>query len=613
MPGFEGFGVASGVEGELAVVGVGGAGFEGVCGALGFGHRAEGAAAEVGVCDFDVPLVAQVRLDGGVGAVGVADGVLVGALIFEEGAGLELCDDLLARFFAAEADEDVGVADVGPAVFVADGGVRRHDVDHVQLVALADVVVVGVVRGGDLQKSGRVLRLGVVAVGVRHDDVVVFHDRDDAADEGELDVVAAERLGARVIRVDGDGGVTEVGLGARGGDGDPGLFFRRVVCCAGVAAAGELVPGEGLDVRHGSESRATRSRATYEGVAQVVEVAVDFAVFDFVVGERGLRYRVPVDEALAAVDEAVFEEPEEGLAHRGGALVVHGEALAVPVAGAAHGLELFGDGGFVFVFPGLDLRHELLAAGLALRFFALVVGEGGFALGLEAAVDDGLRGDAGVVGAGHPEGLAAHHAMSADEDVLNGVVERVAEVECRGDVGGRDDDGVGGAVLRDARGVGVECAGLVPAGADGGLGLLRAVGLGEAAVGGAARGGGSRRGGLGGLARRGVRSARLPALGLLVCLDPRLCHVCSIGPGVIVVGRLGVVRGRAAGDPAGLDHAHGAVVAADADEAGAVGGRGHAGCPFPGLGDWKGEALYRGTGGMPRARQVCRFGVGWWG
>ena len=55
-------------------------------------------------------------------------------------------------------------------------------------------------------------------------------------------------------------------------------------------------------------------------------------------------------------------------------------------------------------------------------------------------LDDGLRGDAGVVGAGHPEGVEALHPPPADQDVLQRVVERMAQVQSPGHVRRRDDD-----------------------------------------------------------------------------------------------------------------------------------------------------------------------------
>ena len=63
------------------------------------------------------------------------------------------------------------------------------------------------------------------------------------------------------------------------------------------------------------------------------------------------------------------------------------------------------------------------------------------AFGFELALDHHLGGDAGVVGAGDPEGEVAEHAVPAREDVHLGLVEHVAHVEAAGDVGRREQDG----------------------------------------------------------------------------------------------------------------------------------------------------------------------------
>ncbi len=392
--------------------------------------------------------------------------------------GLELLDDLLASILAAQANEDAGGGVGGvvvPAVVGGDAGVRGHDVDGFEVVAPAQLPVVGVVGRGDLEEARGVLGLGVAlgpAVADGLDDIVVFDDGDDAADEGELDLEASDGVGPRVGGVDRDAGVAQVGLGAGGGDGDPGVVVLWVLVGAGVALGFEFAPGHrvvvpGLGLVH-------------EGIAEVVERAVDLFVLDLVVGEGGLGDGVPVDEALASVDQAVFEEAVEGLADRPRADFVHGEALAVPVAGAAHLLELVDDAGLELVLPALHLLDELVASGLAGGLHLLVVGERRLAGFLELAVDDGLGGDAGVVGAGHPEGLEALHAVGAGQHILQRVVEGVPEVEGGGDIGRGDEDAVGGLLAgEDAGGVGAEGARLDPALPDAGLVLGGGVGLGQ--------------------------------------------------------------------------------------------------------------------------------------
>src|SRR5690606_26596316 len=59
----------------------------------------------------------------------------------------------------------------------------------------------------------------------------------------------------------------------------------------------------------------------------------------------------------------------------------------------------------------------------------------------KGALDDGLGRDAGVVGARKPEDFVAQHARATGEDVLNRVVEHMAEREDAGDVRRRNDDG----------------------------------------------------------------------------------------------------------------------------------------------------------------------------
>ena len=160
---------------------------------------------------------------------------------------------------------------------------------------------------------------------------------------------------------------------------------------------------------------------------------VDFLHLHFIVGERRLRRRVPVHQAFAAIEQTVLEEAEEGFPHRAGARFIHGERLAVEIAGAAHGHELLGDAPLVFVFPRLDFFDEILARKIGAAFALFRE---------DALLDHGLRGDAGVVSAGHPDGVVARHPPPADKNVLQRVVQRMPQVQGRGDVGRRDDDRV---------------------------------------------------------------------------------------------------------------------------------------------------------------------------
>ena len=169
-------------------------------------------------------------------------------------------------------------------------------------------------------------------------------------------------------------------------------------------------------------------------VIEVPETARHGLVKDFVVADGRLQHGVPVHQPLAAIDQPVAEHFEERMPHRPGALRIEREAGPLPIAATAHFLELAEDPLFVVVLPLPDPGHEPFAAQLVPAELLLLQ---------QTAFDHGLRGDAGVIGARHPEGFETLHPLLADEDILQGVVQGMAEVQGPGDVGRRDDDRVG--------------------------------------------------------------------------------------------------------------------------------------------------------------------------
>jgi hypothetical protein len=88
------------------------------------------------------------------------------------------------------------------------------------------------------------------------------------------------------------------------------------------------------------------------------------------------------------------------------------------------------DAGLVLLFPLPEPSLELLAAEVEPRETLLG----------EPSLDDVLRRDRRVVGSRLPERGPALHARAADQDVLDAVVQRVAEMERTRDVRGWDDD-----------------------------------------------------------------------------------------------------------------------------------------------------------------------------
>ncbi len=116
-------------------------------------------------------------------------------------------------------------------------------------------------------------------------------------------------------------------------------------------------------------------------------MALLLLVLRLVVGYGGGAAGAPVDDTLAAVDEAVVVPVAEHLADRLGVLGIHGEALALEVDRASHALDLLDDGAAVLVRPLPAGVEELLATDL----------QAGDALALQLLIDLGLRGDARMV------------------------------------------------------------------------------------------------------------------------------------------------------------------------------------------------------------------------
>ena len=326
------------------------------------------------------PLRRQVRLHDGVAAVAVLHLLWMIFDLAHKVERLQILDDFFARFETVEAA-------VGGGRVVIDRAAFSENVDRRQIVALADQIIDLVVRGRHLQAAGTEAQL----------QRVVGHDRNLAAHQRQHQNFAHELRVALVVGMHGHAGVAEHRFGARGG--------------------------------HGHEAG-----AVFERVAQFVDLAFHVLGFGFVVAERRAAARAPVDEVLlAAVHQAVFVQFHEGVAYRFGQAFIHGEARARPVAGRAELAQLFENRAAGFFLPLPDAANQFGASDFVAAFL--------FGFG-DLFFNHVLRGDAGVVGAGHPQRLATGHAAIADQRVLNRIVQRVADVQHTGDVGRRNHDAI---------------------------------------------------------------------------------------------------------------------------------------------------------------------------
>jgi hypothetical protein len=131
---------------------------------------------------------------------------------------------------------------------------------------------------------------------------------------------------------------------------------------------------------------------------------------------------------MAAIDQLVVVEPHENFAHRPRQLRAQRVGRARPIGARANAAQLLQNLTASERDEFLDPIDERVAAEIIARL----------AFDGELSLDDVLRCDAGVVGAGHPERFVAGHAAPADEDVLYRAVEPVTHMQHRRNVGRRD-------------------------------------------------------------------------------------------------------------------------------------------------------------------------------
>ncbi|MBV6490325.1 MAG: hypothetical protein CNCCGFBP_00781 [Fimbriimonadaceae bacterium] len=250
-------------------------------------------------------------------------------------------------------------------------------------MTFSDEVVVGVVRGRDLDRPGSKRRIGVG----------VFDHRDDPFEERKPQAGPGQSRITIIGGVDGDRHIGKDCLGPRGGDDDMAL-------------------------------------AIGERVSDVVQLASDNAPLGFDVGDACLEDGVPVHDALAAVDQPSVEPLNEHLEHGFGVAFVEGKSLAAPIERAPEPPQLPQDRIAALLAPLPDPFHERFAAQLAPARALLA----------KLLLDDALRGDPCVVLTWQDHHVEPPQSLVASDQVLDRVAEGMAHVKRARDVGRGNGD-----------------------------------------------------------------------------------------------------------------------------------------------------------------------------
>ena len=257
--------------------------------------------------DRHVPLGRDHRLDDLAAALRAWNAGVVWLGLERQPRRFHIGPEFLARFKAIEPG-------VGPTVFV-DLRFRREDVDDRQTVAQGDIVVHWIVARRDLQRAAAKLPI----------DLLIPDDRNFPIDDRHDGGLADELVISIVFRVHRYSRIAQDRFGA--------------------------------DRRH----RQITVRA-FDEVFEVVQRGIFFAVFHLDVGHGGFEAGRPVDQACAAIDQALIVQAHEGFTHGAAQTFVEREALAIPIARCAKAADLRLNDAAVFRFPVPHALDELFTA-----------------------------------------------------------------------------------------------------------------------------------------------------------------------------------------------------------------------------------------------------------
>ncbi len=341
----------------------------------------------------DEPLRADARFDDRVAALAMPDAVMIRLDFHQQALFLEIGHNGLAASVAFQSRVRPGRGVHHP------GG--RHHVHLKQIVARADLVIGGIVGGRHLHRA--CAEFGLYRL--------VGHNGNRAPNRRQDRQLANECLPARIAGVDGHAAVAEDRLRASGRHLD-----ERGRALSPAPTAPRMLRAGPLGVHH--------------GIADVPQVTVVLRRFHFQVGNRRLAARAPVDHVRPAIDQTALIQRVKRGAYRVAQARIERKALAFPIAGDAELPVLVGDTRVRLAFPFPALLDEGGAAQVVARQ----------ALFRQLALDDILRSDPGVIGAGQEERLEAAHPVVARHQVFDCRRHRVAQVKDAGHIRRRHGD-----------------------------------------------------------------------------------------------------------------------------------------------------------------------------
>ena len=323
------------------------------------------------------PLHRQLRFDRHIGAFGETDFIFISFHLFHQAGSLQVFFDLLTNIETVHTDIQTAS--------LADRTVIIEYIDRRQIIFFAQHIVVHIVCRSYLQTTCTELDIHIIVLDHRNHTV---YQRNNHFLPFQPSVL-------RVVRIDTHGRIPHDCFGTG--------------CC---------------------DNRITAFRITFHLVAEVIQFAVLFLIYNLFVGQGSQRFRIPVHHTDTTIYQSFIIEIDKNLDHTFGTQFVHRESRTVPITGRPQLTQLLKDDASVFFLPFPSMFQEIFTRQVSLLNSLLCKAIHDFRFGCNGS----------MVRSRHPTSVLPLHTGTTDQNILNGIVKHVSHMKHACDVWGRNNN-----------------------------------------------------------------------------------------------------------------------------------------------------------------------------
>jgi len=172
-------------------------------------------------------------------------------------------------------------------------------------MSFTDFIVVGIMCGSDFHNARTEFTI----------DIFIRNNRDFSPDYGDKRCFADIFLIPFIFRVNGDSGIAED-------------CFRTSRC-----------------------HRQIISTSVRQHVFEIIECSGFFGIFDFQIGNGGLKLRRPIHDSRSTIHQSVFVKTNKDFAYSLRKAFIQGKSFTVPITGGTETTYLGYDSIMIFLFP----------------------------------------------------------------------------------------------------------------------------------------------------------------------------------------------------------------------------------------------------------------------